>query len=130
MLLDDLQELQWHNSQYMKLYTYATHATMLQLNHCNYYAITLWLLCHYIVTSMIKVHHLTGSFSTVPGGYSYTKKLWHELFRDLSHCWDRKSEKVSEHQTCRSSHANGAIPLVGVNLFSLCWLLLSYPNLN
>jgi len=36
----------------VKLYTYAIHATMLQLDHCNYYAITLWLLCHYVVTFM------------------------------------------------------------------------------
>ncbi len=55
MLLDNLQELQWHNSQYMKLYTYVTHATMLQLDHCKYYAITLWLLCHYVAT-IVQLH--------------------------------------------------------------------------
>jgi hypothetical protein len=59
-----------------------------------------------------------------------TQKLWQEFFRDPSQCWDHRSEKVSEHQTCLSSHVNGAIPLVGVNLFSLCGLLLSFPRLN
>jgi hypothetical protein len=77
---------------------------------------------------VIRVHHLAGSFSPVPGGH--TEKLWQEFFRDPSQCWDHRSEKVSEHQTCQSSHVNGAIPLVGVNLFSLCWLLLSCLGLN
>jgi hypothetical protein len=59
-----------------------------------------------------------------------TQKLWQEFFRDPSQCWDHRSEKVIEHQTCQSSHVNGAIPLVGVNFFSLCWLLVSCPGLN
>jgi len=59
-----------------------------------------------------------------------TQKLWQEFFRDPSQCWDHRSEKVSEHQTCLSSHINEAIPLVGVNLFSLCGFLLSFPRLN
>ncbi len=77
---------------------------------------------------VIRVHHLTGSFSAVPG--DHTEKQWQEFFRDPSQCWDHRSEKVIEHQTCQSSHVNGAITLVGVNLFSLCWLLLSCPGLN
>ncbi len=76
---------------------------------------------------VMKVHHLTGSFSPVPEGHT---KLWQVFFRDPSQCWDHRSEKVMEHQTCQSSHVNGAIPLVGVNLFSLCWLLLSCLGLN
>jgi hypothetical protein len=59
-----------------------------------------------------------------------TQKLWQEFFRDPSQCWDHGSEKVIEHQTCQSSHVNGATPLVGVNLPFLCWLLLSFPGLN
>ncbi len=39
-----------HNFLYMKLYTYATRATMLQLYHCNYCATMLQLPCYYIVT--------------------------------------------------------------------------------
>ncbi len=66
---------------------------------------------------VIRVHDLTGSFPAVPGGH--TEKQLQEFFRDPSQCWDHRSEKVSEHQTCQSSHVNGAIPLVGVNLFSL-----------
>jgi hypothetical protein len=38
-----------HNFPYMKLYTYAIHATMLQLYHCNYCATMLQLPCYYIV---------------------------------------------------------------------------------
>ncbi len=59
-----------------------------------------------------------------------TLKLWREFFRDPSQCGDHRSEKASEQQTCQSSHVNGAIPLVVVNLFSLCGLLLSFPRLN
>jgi hypothetical protein len=51
-----------------------------------------------------------------------TQKLWQEFFRDPSQCWGHRSEKVSEQQTCQSSHVNGAIPPVGVNLLSLCGL--------
>jgi hypothetical protein len=36
----------------MKPYTYTICAIMLQLDHCNYCAITLQLLCHYIVTTL------------------------------------------------------------------------------
>ncbi len=77
---------------------------------------------------VIRVHHLTGSFSALPRGH--TEKQWQESFRDPSQYWDQRSDKVSEHQTCQSSHVNGAIPVVGVNLFLLCWLLLSCPGLN
>jgi hypothetical protein len=77
---------------------------------------------------VIRVNDLAGSFSPVPG--CHTQKLWQEFFRDPSQCWDHRSEKVSEHQTCQSSHVNGAIPLVDVNLYSICWLLLSCPGLN
>ncbi len=52
MLLDELQKLQLHNSSFMNQYTYANHATMLQLDHYNYYAITLQPLCHYIIANV------------------------------------------------------------------------------
>ncbi len=52
MLSFELQKVQWHNSLYMKLHTYVTHATMLQLNHYNYYVTTLQLPCHYVVIIM------------------------------------------------------------------------------
>jgi hypothetical protein len=77
---------------------------------------------------VIRVHDLTGSFSAVPGGH--TEKQWREFFRDPWKWWDHRSQKVSEHQICQSSHVNAAIALVGVNLFSLCRLLLSCPGLN
>jgi hypothetical protein len=37
--------------------------------------------------------------------------------------WDHKSKKVTEHQSCQSSHVNEAISFVNVNLFALFWLL-------
>jgi hypothetical protein len=52
-----------------------------------------------------------------------TQKLCHEFFRDPSQCWDHRSEKVMEHQTCQSSHVNGAIPVVGVNIYVGCCYL-------
>ncbi len=78
--------------------------------------------------SVIKVHDWEGSFSAVPGGQ--TEKLWREFFVDPSHGWDHRPEKVTEHHSCQSSHVNGAIALVGVNLVALCWLLQSCPGLN
>ncbi len=44
-------------------------------------------------------------------------------FLDPAQWWDHGSEKVIEHQTCQSSHVNGAIALVGVNLVALSRLL-------
>ncbi len=38
---------------------------------------------------------------------------------DPSPWWDHSSEKVTEHQSCQSSHVNGAIAIVGVNLVAL-----------
>jgi len=78
--------------------------------------------------SVIKVHDWEGSFSAVPGGH--TEKLWREFFVDPSHWWDHRPEKVAEHHSCQSSHVNGAIALVGVNLVALCWLLQCCPGLN
>jgi len=49
---------------------------------------------------------------------------------DPSHWWDHSPEKVTEHHSCQSSHVNGAIAQVGVNLLALCWLLQSCPGLN
>jgi hypothetical protein len=49
---------------------------------------------------------------------------------DPSHWWDHRPEKVTEHHSCQSSHVNGAIAQVGVNLVALCWLLQSCPGLN
>jgi hypothetical protein len=77
---------------------------------------------------VIKVHDLEGSFRAVPGGY--TEKLRQEFFVDPSHWWDQRPEKVTEHHSCQSSHLNGAIALIGVNLVALCWLLQSCPGLN
>jgi hypothetical protein len=73
-------------------------------------------------------HMLEGSFSAVPGGH--TEKLCREFFVDPSHWWDHRPEKVTEHHSCQSSHVNGAIPVVGVNLVALCRLLQSCPGLN
>jgi hypothetical protein len=39
----------------MKLYQYATHAIMLQLNHCKYYPTMLQLLSHYF-TTILQLH--------------------------------------------------------------------------
>jgi len=74
---------------------------------------------------VIKVHDSEGSFRAVPGGH--TEKLRQEFFVDPSHWWDQRPEKVTEHHSCQSSHVNGAIALVGVNLVALCWLLQSCP---
>ncbi len=49
---------------------------------------------------------------------------------DPSHCWDHRRDKVTEHHSCQSSHVNGAIAEVGVNLVAFCWLLQSCPSLN
>jgi hypothetical protein len=76
---------------------------------------------------VIKVHYLKGSSFAVPGGQR--EKLWQEFFMDPSQWWDHRSEKVSEHQTCQSSHVDGTIPLVVVNLIALSWLL-SWSNLG
>jgi hypothetical protein len=63
--------------------------------HCGFY--------------VMKVHDLIGSFSVVPGGER--EKLWQKLFLDLLQWWDHRLVKVSEHQSCQSSHVNGAIAL-------------------
>ncbi len=77
---------------------------------------------------VIKVHDSEGSFRAVPGGH--TEKLRQEFFVDPSHWWDQRPEKVTEHHSCQSSHVNGGIALVGVNLVALCWLMQSCPGLN
>ncbi len=69
---------------------------------------------------MIKVSDLTGSFSPAPRGPR--EELWQDLFLDPSQWWEHGSEK--EHQSCQSSHVNGAICLIGVNRvahFILLW---------
>jgi hypothetical protein len=50
VISNELQELQWHNLLYMKLYTYANHVIMLQLNHYNYCVIWLQLHMHNVLT--------------------------------------------------------------------------------
>jgi len=55
-------------------------------------------------------------------------KMWIEFFLDPSSWWDHiLTRKVNEHQTSQSSHVNGAIAFVEVNLIALS-LLLSYPS--
>jgi hypothetical protein len=78
---------------------------------------------------VIKIHDLKGSVSAVPGGQR--EKLWREFFSDPSQWWDHRAEKVTEHDSCQSSHVNVAIALVGINLVVRSWLL-SYcgPNLG
>ncbi len=57
-------------------------------------------------------------------------KMWIEFFLDLSSWWDRiLTMKVNEHQTSQSSHVNGAIAFVEVNLIALSSLLF-YPSWN
>jgi hypothetical protein len=80
-----------------------------------------------IMAAMIKVHDLKGSSFAVPGGQR--EKLWQVFFMDPSQWWDHRSEKVREHQTCESSHVDGTIALVVVNLVALSWLL-SWSNLG
>ncbi len=50
----------------------------------------------------IKVHDLTGSISAVAGGHR--EKLWREFFLNPSQWWDHRSEKVTEHQSCKRVH--------------------------
>jgi hypothetical protein len=60
--------------------------------------------------------------NAVPAGHR--EKLWREFFLDPSQWWDHRPEKVTEHQSCHSSHVNGAIALEGVNIpVSLSWLI-------
>ncbi len=66
---------------------------------------------------MIKGHDLKGSVCAVPGGER--EKLWRDFFSDPSQWWDHRPEKVTEHQSCQSSHVNGRIGLVGVNLVAI-----------
>jgi hypothetical protein len=66
---------------------------------------------------MIKGHDLKGSVCAVPGGER--EKLWRDFFSDPSQWWDHRPEKVAEHQSCQSSHVNGRIGLVGVNLVAI-----------
>jgi hypothetical protein len=66
---------------------------------------------------VIKLHDLKGSCSTVPAGQR--EKLWRKFFLDPSQWWDHRSEKVTQHQTCRSSHVNGTIALVALTLVAL-----------
>jgi hypothetical protein len=70
---------------------------------------------------VIKLHDLKGSCSAVPAGQR--EKLWRKFFLDPSQWWDHRSEKVTEHQTCQSSHVNGTIALVALTLVALSWLL-------
>jgi hypothetical protein len=56
---------------------------------------------------VIKLHDLKGSFSAVPAGQR--EKLWQKFFLDPSQWWDHRAEKVTEHQSCQSSHVNIAI---------------------
>jgi len=52
--------------------------------------------------------------NAVPAGHR--EKLWREFFLDPSQWWDHRPEKVAEHQSCYSSHVNGAKALEGVNI--------------
>jgi hypothetical protein len=70
---------------------------------------------------VIKLHELKGSYKAVPTGQR--EKLWREFFPDPAQWWYHRSEKVTEYQSCQSSHVNGAIALVGVNLVTLFWLI-------
>jgi hypothetical protein len=65
---------------------------------------------------VIKLHDLKESCSAVPAGQR--EILWRKFFLDPSQWWDHRSEKVTEHHTCQSSHVNGTIALV-----ALSWLL-------
>jgi len=56
---------------------------------------------------VIKLHDLKGSFSAVPAGQR--EKLWQKFFLDPSQWWDHRADKVTEHQSCQSSHVNIAI---------------------
>jgi hypothetical protein len=74
--------------------------------HCGFY--------------VMKVHDLIGSFSVAPGGER--EKLWQKFFLDLLQWWDHRLVKVSEHQSCRSSHVNGAVALAQeTKCGKLCW---------
>jgi hypothetical protein len=90
-----------------------THSIQNTLPHRGYY--------------VIKLHHSKGNFYTLAAGQR--EKLWREFFLDPSQWWDHRSEKVSERQTSQSSHVNGAIACVSVNLVALSWLL-SCPGRN
>jgi hypothetical protein len=74
-----------------------------------------------------KVHDSNGIFLAILG--NQTEKLCWEFFLDHSQWWDHSWEMVTECQTCQSLLVNGAIALVGVNLFGLPWLL-SCPRLD
>jgi hypothetical protein len=56
---------------------------------------------------LIKGHDLKGSVCAVPGGER--EKLWRDFFSDPSQWWDHRPEKVTECQSCQSSHVNGRI---------------------
>jgi hypothetical protein len=58
-----------------------------------------------------KVSDLIGSFSAAPRGLR--EELWQDFLLDPSQWWEHRSEK--EHQSCQSSHVNGAIGLISVN---------------
>jgi len=52
------------------------------------------------------------------------------VLSDPSQWWDHKPEKVTEYQSCQSSHVNAALALVGVNLVALSLVaILSWSNL-
>jgi hypothetical protein len=69
---------------------------------------------------------LRGSFCAVRGGQR--GKLWWEFFSDPSQLWDRRSEKVSEHESYQSSH--GAIgALVDANLVALLVAIVPWSKL-
>jgi hypothetical protein len=70
---------------------------------------------------VINLHDLKGSFNAVPTGQR--EKLWREFFLDPAQWWYHRSEKVTEYQSCQSSHVNGAITLVGINPVTLSWLI-------
>jgi hypothetical protein len=67
------------------------------------------------------MHDSAGRFSAAPGGQR--QKLWRDFFLDPSKWWDHRSEEVTERRFGQTSHFNGAISLVGVNLLALSRLL-------
>ncbi len=76
---------------------------------------------------VINLCDLKGISSPVPA--DQREKLWQEFFLDPFPSRVHQLEKVREHQTCQSSHVNGAITLVGVNFVAFS-LLLSCLDLN
>jgi len=62
-----------------------------------------------VASYVIKVHDLIGSFLTVPTGQK--RETVAGVPHGSSRCWDHRSEKVTEHHSCQSSHVNGAIEL-------------------